>query len=94
MLTTPDALNIMHVCPNYDPAKAVTCIVGRVTSSGLLYTAVEDVNNCMGRRSNSSSNPLRGPVPKSCDAAVQRLQDCLYEQQRLQEVAETVHRQQ
>jgi hypothetical protein len=47
----------------------------------------------MGRRSNSSANPLRGPVPKTCEAAVQRLQDCLEEQQRLQEVAEAAQQQ-
>jgi hypothetical protein len=54
----------------------------------MVSPAVEDVNNCMGRRGNSSANLLLGPVPKSCKAAAQRLEDCLQEQQRLQELAE------
>jgi hypothetical protein len=74
------------------PAKVASCIVCILTSPDPLFTAVEDVNNCMGRRSSSSANPLRGPVPKTCEAAVQQLQDCLEEQQRLQEVAEAAQR--
>ena len=70
---------------------AVPCTV--LTALGCDFLAVDDVNNCMGRRSNSSANPLRGPVPKSCEAAVQRLQDCLEEQQRLQVLAEAAQRQ-
>lgn len=49
--------------------------------------AVEDVNNCVGRHGGSAASMAPGAVPRRCAAAAQRLQNCLEEQQRLQEAA-------
>lgn len=48
--------------------------------------AVEDMNNCVGQRGGSGAGMPPGSVPKRCAAAARRLEDCLEEQQRLQEV--------
>lgn len=46
----------------------------------------------MGHRGSSGAGLLAGPIPKSCKAAAQRLEDCLQEQQRLQEAAEAAQK--
>lgn len=50
-------------------------------------SAVENVNNCIGRRGGSNAGLAPSGVPKRCAAAAQRLTDCLEEQQRLHEAA-------
>lgn len=45
--------------------------------------AVADVDACIGTRSHAAAAPTS--VPKQCRAAARRLEDCLEQQQRVQE---------
>lgn len=76
-------LSASQVCKHLESA-AAWCMLSEVCP-----TEVEDVNNCVGRYGGAAAGMAPGAVPRRCAAAAQRLQNCLEEQQRLQEAAAT-----